>query len=78
MTRPRKLMDAGGRRPENFGFSMSPSASADPVDLKRYHGAGVDDLYLSPVLQKPPGSIAELQRMLEVFTREWIEPASKL
>ena len=76
--RIRELMKVGGRKPEDFEFSMSPPATATPADLKRYRDAGVDELYLSPVLKQPPASIAELQRMLENFARDWVEPAAKL
>jgi len=78
ITRLRELMKGAGRVPGNFEFSMSPPANATPGELMRYRDAGVDELYLSPVLQKPPGSIAELERMLESFAREWVEPAAKL
>jgi probable F420-dependent oxidoreductase len=74
----RDLMKAAGRRTENFEISMSPPATAVPADLKRYRDAGVDELYLSPVLQKPPKSLVELERLLEGFAREWVEPAAKL
>ena len=76
--RLRELMKAAGRAPENFEISMSPPATATPDDLKRYRDAGVHELYLSPVLGNPPRSIAELQRMLENFARDWIEPAARL
>jgi probable F420-dependent oxidoreductase len=78
VTRLRELRKAAGRVPENFEISMSPPATASPSDLKRYRDAGVDELYLSPVLKTPPRNIAELERMLESFAREWIEPAAKL
>ncbi len=78
IARLRELMKDAGRVPDNFEFSMSPPAAATAAELKRYRDAGVDELYLSPVLQKPPGSIAELERMLESFAREWVEPAAKL
>jgi probable F420-dependent oxidoreductase len=74
----RNLIKAAGRQPDKFEISMSPPATAVPADLKRYRDAGVDELYLSPVLQKPPANIAELERMLEGFARDWIEPAAKL
>jgi len=76
--RLRELMKTAGRTAENFEFSMSPTATSTPSDLKRYQDAGVDELYLSPVLQKPPGSIAELKGMLEGFAKDWVEPAAKL
>jgi hypothetical protein len=57
---------------------MSPPATASPSDLRGYRDAGVDELYLSPVLKTPPRNIAELERMLESFAREWIEAATKL
>jgi probable F420-dependent oxidoreductase len=78
IARLRELMKASGRPSENFEISMSPPASATPDVLKRYRDVGVDELYLSPVLANPPRNIADLQRMLEVFARDWIEPASRL
>jgi probable F420-dependent oxidoreductase len=78
ITQLRELMKAAGRSAENFEFSMSPTATSTPADLKRYRDAGVDELYLSPALQRPPGNIAELAVMLEGFAREWVEPAAKL
>jgi probable F420-dependent oxidoreductase len=78
IARLRGLMKDAGRVSGNFEFSMSPPSTATPAELKRYRDAGVDELYLSPVLQKPPASIAELERMLENFAREWVEPAAKL
>ena len=78
ITRLRALMKDAGRVPISFEFSMSPPVTATPAELKHYRDAGVDELYLSPILQKPPGSIAELERMLEGFAREWVEPAVKL
>lgn len=76
--RLRDLMKDAGRVPANFEFSMSPPAATTAAELERYRDAGVDELYLSPVLQKPPACIAELERMLEGFAREWVEPAAKL
>jgi probable F420-dependent oxidoreductase len=78
VTQLRDLMKAAGRSPDNFEISMSPPAAAVPADLKRYRDAGVGELYLSPVLKAPPKNIAELERMLEGFAREWVEPAAKL
>jgi len=78
IARLRELMKAAGRTSENFEISMSPPATATPDVLKRYRDAGVDELYLSPVLANPPRNIGELQRMLESFARDWIEPASRL
>jgi probable F420-dependent oxidoreductase len=78
IARLRELMKASGRPSENFEISMSPPASATPDVLKRYRDVGVDELYLSPVLANPPRNIADLQRMLEIFARDWIEPASRL
>jgi probable F420-dependent oxidoreductase len=74
----RELRKAAGRASENFEFSMSPTAASTPADLERYRDAGVDELYLSPALQKPPSDIAELKKMLETFARDWVEPAAKL
>jgi len=74
----RELIKAAGRASENFEFSMSPPANATPDDLKRYRDAGVQELYLAPTLKTPPKNLAELERMLETFAREWIEPAAKL
>jgi probable F420-dependent oxidoreductase len=73
-----ELRKAAGRASGTFEISMSPPAAAAPSDLKRYRDAGVDELYLSPVLKTPPRNLAELERMLETFAREWIEPAAKL
>jgi probable F420-dependent oxidoreductase len=78
IVRLRELMKTAGRTPENFEISMSPPANATPDVLKRYRDVGVDELYLSPVLAKPPRDLGELQRMLETFARDWIEPASRL
>jgi probable F420-dependent oxidoreductase len=78
VARLHELMKAAGRTPENFEISMSPAATAKPDVLKQYRDAGVHELYLSPVLASPPKSIAELQKMLENFARDWIEPAAKL
>ncbi len=78
VTRLHQLMKAAGRAPENFEISMSPPATATPDILRRYHDVGVDELYLSPVLKTPPKSITELEKMLENFARDWIEPAAKL
>lgn len=78
ISRLRELMKAAGRSAEKFEISMSPPASATPEVLQRYRDVGVDELYLSPVLAKPPRNISELQRMLETFARDWIEPASRL
>ncbi len=76
--RLRELMKASGRPSESFEISMSPPASATPDVLERYRDVGVDELYLSPVLANPPRNTADLQRMLETFARDWIEPASRL
>lgn len=78
IARIRELMKAAGRGADKFEFSMAPPANAAPGELKRYRDAGVDELYLSPVLQKPPANIGELERMLEGFARQWVEPAAKL
>ena len=78
IARLHELMKAAGRTPETFEISMSPPASATPDVIKRYHEIGVHELYLSPVLASPPKNLAELQKMLENFARDWIEPAAKL
>lgn len=78
ISRLRELMKAAGRPSENFEISMSPPARATPEVLRRYRDVGVDELYLSPVLANPPQNVGDLQRMLETFARDWIEPASRL
>lgn len=73
-----ELLKANGRHPRGFEILMSPPAGATPDTLKAYRDAGVDELYVSPVLRTPPANISELERMLERFARDWIEPASRL
>jgi probable F420-dependent oxidoreductase len=73
-----ELLKAKGRDPRGFEILMSPPASATPDMLKAYRDAGVDELYVSPVLRTPPANVTELERMLENFARGWIEPGSRL
>jgi probable F420-dependent oxidoreductase len=76
--RLRQLLTANGRASEPFEFLVSPTASATPDDMKRYRDAGVDELYLTPVFQRPLGTVREVTELLENLARDWVEPAAKL
>jgi probable F420-dependent oxidoreductase len=76
--RLRELLDASGRGSVGFEFSVSPTADATPDDLSRYRDAGVDELYLTPVFQRPVASEADIVRLTEELARTWVEPALKL
>jgi len=78
INRLRVLLKANNRKTDGFEFSMSPLASSTPTDLKSYRDAGVDELYLTPVFQRPFNSEAEVSKLLEEIARSWIEPASRL
>lgn len=76
--RLRELLKTNNRKAEGFEFSMAPLASSTPADLKSYRDAGVDELYLTPVFQRPLNTEAEVIKLLEEIARSWIEPASRL
>jgi probable F420-dependent oxidoreductase len=74
----RELLKANGRAADDFEFLVSPTASTTPDDLKRYRDAGVDELYLTQVFQRPVASEAEVTKLLEELARAWVEPAARL
>jgi len=76
--RLRELLKANDRNPADFEFSVSPVASATPAELRRYRDAGVDELYLTPVFQRPVRTAAEVTKLLEELARDWVAPAAKL
>jgi probable F420-dependent oxidoreductase len=78
INRLRELLRANGRSSEPFEYSVSPTADATADDLKRYHDAGVDELYLTPALQHPVANEADLIKLIEELARSWVEPALRL
>jgi probable F420-dependent oxidoreductase len=76
--RLRVLLNDNGRRTETFEFLVSPTADAMAEDLGRYRDAGVDELYLAPVFQRPVASEDEIRQLTEELARTWVEPALKL
>jgi probable F420-dependent oxidoreductase len=76
--RLRVLLAANGRGTDGFEFSVSPTAEATPDDLGRYRDAGVDELYLTPVFQRPVASAADITKLTEELARTWVEPSLKL
>jgi probable F420-dependent oxidoreductase len=78
INRLRELLAANGRGADGFEFAVSPTADATPDDLRRYRDAGVDELYLTPVFQRPVASEADITRLTEELARTWVEPALKL
>jgi len=78
INRLRELLAANGRATNGFEFSVSPTADATPDDLGRYRDAGVDELYLTPVFQRPVASEAAITKLTEELARTWVEPALKL
>lgn len=78
INRLRELLAANGRGTNEFEFSVSPTADATPDDLGRYRDAGVDELYLTPVFQRPVASEADITKLTEELARTWVEPALKL
>jgi probable F420-dependent oxidoreductase len=78
INRLRELLAANGRASDAFEFSVSPTADATPDDLKRYRDVGVDELYLTPVFQRPVASEADIANLTEELARTWVEPALKL
>jgi probable F420-dependent oxidoreductase len=76
--RLRQLLAANGRGADRFEFSVSPTADARPDDLGRYRDAGVDELYLTPVFQRPVASEADITKLTEELARTWVEPALRL
>jgi probable F420-dependent oxidoreductase len=78
INRLRELLAANGRGTDGFEFSVSPTADATPDDLRRYRDAGVDELYLTPVFQRPVANEADITKLTEALARTWVEPALKL
>ena len=78
INRLRELLAANGRGTDGFEFAVSPTADATPDDLRRYCDAGVDELYLTPVFQRPVTNEADITRLTEELARTWVEPALKL
>jgi alkanesulfonate monooxygenase SsuD/methylene tetrahydromethanopterin reductase-like flavin-dependent oxidoreductase (luciferase family) len=78
INRLRELLAENGRGTDGFEFSVSPTAEATPDDLRRYRDAGIDELYLTPVFQRPIASEADITRLTEELARRWVEPALKL
>ncbi len=78
INRLRELLAANGRGTDGFEFAVSPTADAKPSELKRYRDAGVDELYLTPVFQRPVASEADIIKLTEEMARTWVEPALKL
>jgi probable F420-dependent oxidoreductase len=76
--RLRGLLTANGRDKQKFEFLVSPTSDATPDDLGRYRDAGVDELYLTPVLQRPVASAADISQLTEELARNWVDPALKL
>jgi hypothetical protein len=71
-------LTANGRDKQKFEFLVSPTSDATPDDLGRYRDAGVDELYLTPVLQRPVASAADISQLTEELARNWVDPALKL
>jgi alkanesulfonate monooxygenase SsuD/methylene tetrahydromethanopterin reductase-like flavin-dependent oxidoreductase (luciferase family) len=78
INRLRELLAANGRDHEKFEFLVSPTSDATPDDLARYRDAGVDELYLTPVLQRPVASAADIRQLTEELARTWVDRALKL
>ena len=78
INRLRELLAANGRGTDGFEFAVSPTADATPDDLGRYRDAGVDELYLTPVFQRPVANEADITKLTEELARTWVEPALKL
>jgi probable F420-dependent oxidoreductase len=78
INRLRALLAANGRANDRFEFSVSPTADATPDDLGRYRDAGVDELYLTPVFQRPVASEADIRELSEELARTWVDRALKL
>lgn len=78
INRLRTLLAANGRESDKFEFSVSPTADATPDDLGRYRDAGVNELYLTPVFQRPAASEDDIKKLTEELARTWVEPALKL
>jgi probable F420-dependent oxidoreductase len=78
ISRLRELLAANGRQGDRFEFAVSPTAEATPDDMKRYRDAGVDELYLTPVFQRPVTSAADITNLTEELARFWVEPALKM
>ena len=78
INRLRELLTANGRGTDGFEFAVSPTADAKPDDLSRYRDAGVDELYLTPVFQRPVATAADVASLTEDLARTWVEPALKL
>jgi probable F420-dependent oxidoreductase len=78
ITEIRQLRAAAGHASGPFEFSVSPTDTATPDDLKRYRDAGIDELYLTPVFREPLATGAEAVKLLEDLARRWVEPAAKL
>lgn len=76
--RLRELLAANGRNQKDFEFLVSPTSDATPDDLGHYRDAGVDELYLTPALQRPVGSPTEIRELTEELARKWVDPALKL
>jgi alkanesulfonate monooxygenase SsuD/methylene tetrahydromethanopterin reductase-like flavin-dependent oxidoreductase (luciferase family) len=74
----RKLLKERGRESEPFEFSVSPTNTATPDDLKRYRDAGIEELYLTPVFAHPLANEAEAVTLLEDLARKWVAPAARL
>lgn len=72
------LLAANGRGNDSFEFSVSPTADVTPDDLGRYRDAGINELYLTPVFQRPVASEVEIKKLTEELARSWVEPALKL
>jgi len=78
VSRLRVLLAENGRAGDNFEFLVSPTADAKPDDLGRYRDAGIHELYLTPVFQRPLGSETDVRLLTEELARAWVEPALKL
>ena len=78
INRLRELLAANGRDQEKFEFLVSPTSEATPDDLARYRDAGVDELYLTPVLQRSVASAADIRQLTEELARTWVDRALKL
>ncbi|HXR23779.1 MAG TPA: hypothetical protein VN742_00360, partial [Candidatus Binataceae bacterium] len=74
----RQLRAAEGHASAPFEFSVSPTDTATPDDLKRYRDAGIEELYLTPVFRQPLATEAEAVKLLEDLARRWVEPAARL
>ena len=78
IARLRTLLKENHRDPSDFEYIVAATPQSTPADLTAYRAAGIDQVDLTPVFQRPMATDSEIIAALEELAHQWVEPAAKL